>query len=126
MKRTCAFFAVICLMLSAVAVRLYFARLDNFVGGKYTAFDKNDEEISVSISKGYERADISGDTVKSVIETLKARIIKTENVGDITVIYAYSPMILKSVKLHGVTINLMIAKTSDRTVVGSPLIKGSY
>ena len=126
MKRFCVFVGVICLMLSAIAVRLYFCRLNVFLGGEYTSFSRSDEVDNVSISKYYERVDMDGDRFCEVVEKLKCNIIKKEEVDGITVVYAYSPYLLKSVFLFSRTVNIMIALTDSKTIVGAPLIKGSF
>ncbi len=128
MKRVCAFVGIICLMLLTIGVRLKFCRLDVFIDGTYSAFAYNDTPASITISKGYERVDINygQENVESVLKKLKAKIIKRETVGDISIIYAYSPCLLKGVNLFGGRVNVMIASTSSSIVVGSPLIKGSF
>ena len=126
MKRFCVFVGVICLMLCAIATRLYFNRLSTFLSGEYTAFNSDDLPFSPAISKGYERVDVQGNNVQDVIEKLKCKIIKIEQIEDITIYYCYSPFILKSVYLFNNDINIMIARTGSKVVVGSPLIKGSF
>lgn len=114
-------------MLSAIAIRLRFCRLDVLIDGTYSAFSYNDIPISLSISKGYERVELDCETnIDNVLQKLRAIIIKKESIGDISIIYAYSPALLKSVELFGERVNLMIARTSSSVVVGSPLIKGSF
>ena len=126
MKRFCVFVGVICIMLCAIATRLYFNRLSTFLSGEYTAFNSDDLPFSPAISKGYERVDVQGNNVQDVIEKLKCKIIKIEQIEDITIYYCYSPFILKSVYLFNNDINIMIARTGSKVVVGSPLIKGSF
>ena len=126
MKRFCVFVGVVCLMLSAIAVRLYFCRLNVFLEGEYTAFAKNDEVAQTSISKYYERLDIEGNKFDEVIEKLRCKIIRKEEVEGITIVYAYSPFVLKSVFLFSHSVNIMIAITDSKTIVGAPLIKGSF
>ena len=127
MKRLCAFIGIICLMLSAIAIRLRFCRLDVIIDGDYLAYSNNDTPVFFSISKGYERVELDREeNVGSILQKLKAQIIKEEKVDDISIIYAYSPILLKSVELFGTRINVMIACTSSAIVVGSPLIKGSF
>ena len=126
MKRFCVFVGVVCLMLSAIAARLYFCRLNVFLDGEYTSFSRSDEVDNVSISKYYERVDMDGDRFCEVVEKLKCNIIKKEEVDGITVVYAYSPYLLKSVFLFSRTVNIMIALTDSKTIVGAPLIKGSF
>ena len=126
MKRFCVFVGVICLMLCAIATRLYFNRLSTFLSGEYTAFNSDDLPFSPAISKGYERVDLDKASAQEVINTLKCKIIKTEQIEDITIYYCYSPFLLKSVYLFNNDVNIMIAQTSSKVVVGSPLIKGSF
>lgn len=128
MKRFCAFLGVACIMLSFVALRLRFCRLNVFLDGTYSTFSDNDTQISLSISKGYERVDLRkhDGSEQEVLKKLKAKTVKKENVGDILIIYAYSPCLLKGVRLFGSTVNVMIAVTESAVVVGSPLIKGSF
>lgn len=128
-KRLCAFVGVVCLMLSAVGLRLRFCRLDALIDGEYTAFASDDSVCVCSISKGYERVDTQGGAskVERILAKAKAKLIKTEKIdADLTVFYAYSPCLLKSVRLFGRNVNLMIALNGNSVVVGSPLIKGSY
>ncbi len=128
MKRVCVFIGMMCLMLSSVALRLYFCRLDTLIEGTYSAFSDNDTPILLSISKGYERVDINGgaENMDEILKKLKAVIVRKEDVGDISIVYAYSPCLMKSVELFGRRVNVMVALTPSSVVVGSPLIKGSF
>ncbi len=62
----------------------------------------------------------------AAIKTLRATIIKTEVVNNATIIYANSPLINSSVTIEGKKINLQIANYSDHSVIGWPLILGSF
>ena len=65
--------------------------------------------------------------VASVISVLNARVIKTEYLEDgTTVIYAYSNLINENVDVFGKNVNLQIATKDERTVIGWPLILGSF
>ena len=81
MKRLCAFIGIICLMLSAIAIRLRFCRLDVIIDGDYLAYSNNDTPVFFSISKGYERVELDREeNVGSILQKLKAQIIKEEKV----------------------------------------------
>lgn len=125
MKRFCVFIGIICLMLCGIATRLYFNKLSTFLAGEWTAFNESDLPCVSAISKGYERVDTNGESMSEIIKKLKCRVVKIEQVDDITIVYAYSPYVLKSVYLFNSNINIMIAKTNNKVVVGSPIIKGS-
>lgn len=65
--------------------------------------------------------------VGSALTTLKAKVIKTEYLEDGTVvIYAYTTLINDKVDVSGNRVNLQIATRDNRTVIGWPLILGSY
>ena len=65
--------------------------------------------------------------IGDAINLLNARVLKTECLEDgTTVIYAYSNLIKDKVDLDGKKVNLQIANKNDRTVIGWPLILGSF
>lgn len=65
--------------------------------------------------------------VSSALETLKARVVKTEYLEDgATVIYAFSNLIDENVDVFGKKVNLQIAIRENRTTIGWPLILGSF
>ena len=63
----------------------------------------------------------------SAIKTLNAKIIKTEVLENgAVVIYAFSSLINKNVTLENEKVNLQIAHYANYSVIGSPLILGSF
>lgn len=63
----------------------------------------------------------------SALKTLQATVIKTETLTDGTsVIYAYTDLIDKTVDVEGKKVNLQLACYEDHTVIGWPLILGSF
>ena len=63
----------------------------------------------------------------AAIKALNAKIVKTEHLEDgATIIYAYSSLIPKNVKAGKKKVNLQIAHYETYSVVGWPLILGSY
>lgn len=102
--------------------------------GSYTAYLDGDAELRYSevpilgVRGVYERIDTYGGKEKAteILDRLAATGIRTETIGDVTVIYAFSPLLPQSVTLKGERTNVMIALTRGKLVIGSPLIKGSY
>lgn len=76
----------------------------------------------------YTRLDISGGMAEAEkgIKDLTAEILWTETVGDITVIYAYSPLIRKFETVRNKRVNVMAAVRDGNVSFGCPLLKGSY
>ena len=66
--------------------------------------------------------------VSHAVKTLEAKINKTEYLPDCdtTVIYAYSPLIKNSVIVDNKRNNLQIATRDNITIIGWPLILGSF
>ena len=130
-----AFRFSICIFLFAllVAFRFFCNGLLSFVAGEYSYFLNNDEQIYLSSPTfnalcHYERVDFRGGEgeVEKLLEKARAVVKKRERIENIVIIYAYSPLILGSETVNGTKVNLMIALSNDKVVVGSPLIKGSF
>lgn len=65
--------------------------------------------------------------VASALETLKARVVKTEYLQDgTTVIYAFTNLIKGQVRVDNYLVNLQIAEKTDYYIIGWPLILGSF
>lgn len=65
--------------------------------------------------------------LSQAIDTLNARVVKTEYLDNGTiVIYAFTNLINKKVKVDGKNVNLQFATNDEYTVVGWPLILGSF
>lgn len=130
---TAALFVAVALILAGL--RLACGGLCSFVReGSYTAYVGGDAELRydevplIGVRGAYERIDTYGGEEKAaeILRTLAATNARTETVGEITVIYAFSPFLPQSVTLKGERTNVMIALSRGKLVIGSPLIKGSY
>jgi len=86
-------------------------------------------------SKGLSKDDLIGESiylenleVDSAISKLKAKIKFTEYLDEqnLTLIYAYTKLIEKYEMVNNVKVNLQISTCSEYTVIGWPLIYGSF
>lgn len=65
--------------------------------------------------------------IESALKSLKAKVVKTEYLDDGTiVIYAYTKLINKQVQVDNKFVNIQIAEKDGNSVVGWPLILGSF
>lgn len=64
--------------------------------------------------------------VQSILEKYKAKTLLVEEVGGIVSYYAYTPIWQDGLALQGERINLHIAISKSRCVVGTPVIFGGY
>lgn len=65
--------------------------------------------------------------VASALDKLNAIVVKTEYLEDGTVlIYAHTSLIEDVVKMSGKRVNLQIATNDQHSIIGWPLILGSY
>jgi len=128
-----ALFVAVALILAGL--RLTCGGLCSFVReGSYTAYVDGDAELRYDevplcgVRGAYERIDTYGGEEKAaeILKKLAATNVRTEKVDEITVIYAFSPLLPQSVTLKGERTNVMIALRRGKLAIGSPLIKGSY
>lgn len=64
--------------------------------------------------------------LSKVLDAYKAEKLSVQKEKDFTIVYAYSEGCGKGVVTDGMTVNLQIVIKGDSTIVGSPLIMGSY
>lgn len=116
-----------------------FSLLDYF-DGDYTAYTEiSTNENSVDLGFCYMQRNLEnkkylvGESLKvynfeigSALSKLKAKVVKTEVVNDEVVIYAYTSLIKDNVKVENKLVNLQIASKNDYSVIGWPLILGSF
>lgn len=139
MKKILIAIVVIFVLLSNVDAEQNFSLL-NYFSGEYYAYSL-EQENSNSLYLGfcYETQDKvvnkkigESIVVKNLepieaINKLKAKIVKTEYLDDgTTVIYAYSSLINDRVEINDLVVNLQIAHKQDYSVVGWPVILGSF
>jgi len=86
-------------------------------------------------TKGLKKGDIVGESmyfdnleVGSAIKTLKAKVKFTEYLDEqnLTLIYAYTNLIPKHKIVNNVKVNLQISTCDEYSVIGWPLIYGSF
>lgn len=112
----------------------------NYFDGEYTVYT-NENVGSNSVDLGFcymnskpvshhvigESMVIQNLEVNAALDSLLARVVKTEFLEDGTIIiYAYTSLIEDNVQVEGNKVNLQIAQRDERFVVGWPLILGSY
>lgn len=108
----------------------YFAYSNEPISDKYV----NLGSCVMNISEVSDHTKIVGESMTienfepiSALKQLNAKLIKTENLQTgAQVFYAYSSKINSSVKLDGEKVNLQIAYYGDYSVIGWPLILGSF
>ena len=117
-----------------------FTLLDYF-SGEYTAY--TEEQISNNCvnlgfcymqDKNVESRFLVGESLKIVnfepinaLKKLNAKIVKTEYLEDgLVVIYAYTILIKEKVEIDNKNVNIQIAQNDDYSIIGWPLILGSY
>lgn len=127
------------IILSGVKSESKFSLL-NYFSGEYIVYtSKAGSENSINLGFCYvnskpvkdyvvgESMTIKNFEVGSAIKTLNARVVKTEYLEDETiVIYAYTNLIRDDVEIFGKKVNLQIATRDETTVIGWPLILGSF
>ncbi len=72
------------------------------------------------------RLDAEGFELEKVLKGFNAELRFSENTSDSEIYYAYSPKIRNYKTVKGQKINLHIVIASERVVLGSPLIFGSF
>lgn len=139
MKKLMIIIFVFILLIVGNAQTKDFTLLDYF-SGEYTAYTtKNAEKDAINLGFCYmnskpvttgvvgESIVVNDLEVGKAIETLQARVVKTEYLDNgTTIIYAYTNLILDKVQIDGKHVNIQIATNDDYSVIGWPLILGSY
>ena len=64
--------------------------------------------------------------ILEILNKLNATTIKKENINDIKVIYAYSPLLKDYCLIDGFKVNLQVAYNKGIITAGYPLILGSF
>lgn len=64
--------------------------------------------------------------LENIITVLKVEQVRAETVDGIYIIYGFSELLIRGVNLAGVKVNVQIAVSAERIIVGTPLILGSY
>ena len=64
--------------------------------------------------------------LSDVLKEYGAEALSVRKDGDVVTVYAYAKGCGYGVETDGMTVNLQIVLKEDATVIGSPLIMGSY
>lgn len=73
-----------------------------------------------------ESVQYDGDRLEELIQKYRAKLLFTEEACGVKNYYFYSPLMSSSVELAGVAVNLHIAVSEQKTVIGTPLIFGGF
>jgi len=65
-------------------------------------------------------------STRSILNILNARKVSTSQIGDISIVYAFSPNIPTFITKSGRKINIQIAQRPAGTKIGWPVILGSF
>lgn len=118
-----------------VALRLYGSGLTRIsCEGEYSVVTASGEATYFSGAPvltpraDFVRFDTVGDesVAARLLADLGASVKKRESFDGITVFYAYSPFVSGYESLSFGRVNIMIALSNGRVVLGSPLIRGSF
>ena len=63
---------------------------------------------------------------QAILRKLRARKVTSNTIGDIEIVYGYSPRIRTFITKNNQRINLQIATRDNRTTIGWPIILGSF
>ena len=115
-----------------------FTLLDYF-SGDYTVYTSTNNTDAINLgfcfmSNNKVKENVIGESVKinnfepvSALKVLNAKIIKTEQLENgTTVIYAFTDKISQNVIIDNKQVNLQIAHNDNYSIVGWPLILGSF
>lgn len=139
MKKMIVFLFLFVVLLSGIPPEKEFS-LGDFCEGEYIAYTtKKISNASIDLgfcfmNKHKVSDNVIGESVKvnnfepaTAIRNLNAKVIKVEQLNTgATIIYAYTNKINSSVKVDGEKVNLQIAHYNDYSIVGWPLILGSF
>lgn len=121
-------FAALCLFLvGAVAAAVWFSPLCGV--GELYAYENNVATENIDgvcyPPVGSYRVDFDGDEdeLYAALDRINARVVRSERVDDLLIVYAYSPRVAASVKAD---YNIMAACRAGRVSIGAPVLEGSY
>ena len=140
MKKFLVVIVMFAVLMCSKNVENDFSLLDYFFG-EYTSYT---EEMcdSNSLNLGFcymqngkdNSAELIGESLKiynfepiDALKKLDAQVVKTECLGSgVVVLYAYTDKICDYVEIDNQKVNLQIANNNEYTVIGWPLILGSF
>ncbi len=139
MKKIFAIISILFVLVGSFNVDNNFSLKKYFDGEYYVYTEQQVNTSSINLGSCYmtkdvEAKDCVGESLLiynfepvSALKQLSAKIIKTEKLkGGPTVLYAYSPLISRTVEIEGEKVNLQIANYNTYSVIGWPVILGSF
>ncbi len=85
-----------------------------------------DLKFKTRFNKTGESIVIYNDDIEDIIKQLQARTVFTETINDGVSIYAYSEKLKNKITLNGENVNVQIFIKNNKTVIGTPIIFGSF
>ncbi len=140
MKKFFIVIAMFLILISCKEVENDFTLLDYF-SGEYMAYTETSKsENCVNLGFCYmqdevvKENELVGESLKiynfepiSALEKLNAKLVKTEYLENgTTIIYAYTNLIKEKVEVENKNVNIQIAQNDEYSIIGWPLILGSY
>ena len=131
------FVAIILLfILSNIIVDNRFS-LNDYFEGEYTSYFSDYTQNCVDLGFCYagdvcvgeligESVEVIDLEVGAAIKLLNAKVVRTEYINNVTVIYAQTNLIHKNVLVGGEKVNLQFAIKEDSCIIGWPLILGGF
>ena len=140
MKKFLIVIAVFLVLVGSKNVEKDFTLLDYFAGEytSYTHEQTSETDLNLGFCFMQENKSVNiglvGESLKiynfepiDALKKLNAKLVKTEYVGSgLVVLYAYTNKIKDSVELDAKKVNLQIANCDEYSIVGWPLILGSF
>lgn len=140
MKKLIIAFILIMVLFYAHSLNTNFT-LKNYFKGTYTSYSNVETKNSTNLGFCYLNTSVDipqkhliGESIilenielNSALTSLKAKVVKTECLENcLVVIYAYTPLIKCNVNINNKKVNLQIAHKNEKTIIGWPLILGSF
>ncbi len=83
------------------------------------------EFVVLAVNKG-DRYALSEEIARFMAEKFDAKILLQETTADVISYYCYTPRWQENIFVRGYVVNLHIAVSKDRVVVGTPIIFGGF
>lgn len=139
MKKVLAIISILFVLVGSFNVNNDFSLKKYFDGEYYVYTEQQVNSTSINLGSCYMTKDVEvsecvGESLLvynfepiSALKQLSAKIVKTEKLkGGPTILYAYSPLIARDVEIKGEKVNLQIANYTNYSVIGWPVILGSF
>ena len=140
MKKFFIVIVMFLLLISSKNMENNFTLLDYFSGEYISYSEQRENSNSVNLGfcymqgDGVDKTKLIGESLKifnfepvDALKKLNAKVVKTEYLDNgLVVIYAYTNLIQEKVEIDNKNVNIQIAQNDDYSIIGWPLILGSY